>query len=991
MKRLVSAASVLLAILTASPIFAATFFVPADRDMVRMSDRIVIASALGSYAQRTAAGGIETVTTFSVEEVIKGAPDAAELDVYEPGGALEDRATIIGGVPRFTDGERVLLFLLRTPRGTWSVTNLALGKFTFVADTAGRRLLVRDEGEIIGWDSDGTPHVEAQRSADRFLTFVRDEARGKSGNSDYTVRRLPLVSNSISVNGAIPRKKAVNVFTATSYTLDVQYASGNPNYGTGQGARWNTFPGAQAWYNENTEPGAQNGGVTAIQAAVAAWTNEGGSNVNYIYGGSDSGHTAGLSGADGRNTVQFERNLTGYGAPAFTCSPSSYSGVLGIGGVTNALSGGGANVYNGETFFSTVEGDVEMNQGIANCTLLLTTNVGDWNSALTHEIGHTLGFRHSDQDRRPVGAGACAAPLECAGAAIMHSFVSPGLNANLATWDVHAVEAVYASCSAIGISQQPQASPSSITSGNQSQLTVVATGTGPTYQWYIGSPGNTSTPVGGATSASVMVSPTTTTSYWVRISGSCSSPVDSQGVTVTVSTCTSPGISVQPQATPSTVNSGGTSRLSVTATGSATLAYQWYVGNPTDTSTPVPGGTGNTVDVNPTVTTTYWVRVTNGCGTANSNAVTVTVSASCVPPSFNQQPVASPQTISTGGSSQLSVVMGGTAPFTYQWYVGSPGNTSQAVPSGTSSVISVSPTVTTSYWVRVNNACGSIDSNAATVTFSNGCAPPNVLTQPQDQTVTPGNVTLFVGYTGTSGSVNWYQGAAPDTSHFVGSGQSLQLSVTTTTQFWAQINNSCGSANSRTTTITVTQVCTPPGVTSIAANPTTVAANAQSVLTVVATGTSLQYQWYRGNSGDTSNPIAGATSSTANVNPSATTSYWVRVSNSCGTVDSVKVTVTVSASCTAPTISTQPLSTKILSGQTITLSVIANGTPLTYQWYQGAVDDTSTPIGANSSNVDVRPLLTTSYWVKVTNTCGDAKSNAAVITVTPAKHRAVSH
>lgn len=985
MKRFVSAASVLLAILTASPMLAATFFVPADRDMVRQADAIVVGSVFETHSQYAATGGIETVTRLSIEEVIKGEMPGSQVDVHEPGGWVGNAGTIIPGIPRFTNGQRVVLLLLRTPQETWAVLNLVLGKFTFVTDTVGRHLLVRDEGEIFGWDPDFTPHQEPQRAADRFLAFLRAEGNGASGNNNYFVVRKPVVAE--STNPAT-RKIVPNVFTATGYTSDA---------GGGFGSRWNSFPSGVTFYNENTEAGAQNGGVTAIQVGLAAWTNDSGSNVSYNYGGSDSGHTAGLLGTtgccpnadnhDGFNTVQFDRNLTAAGAPAFTCSAGSYSGVLGIGGISRSS---GTHTWNSETFFTTLEGDVEMNQGVANCTLLLTTHVGDWNSSLTHELGHTLGLRHADQNRSYSGSCFSDPSLECAGSAIMTANVTPNLNAALQPWDQHAMAALYGSCTPPSVSSQPQASPSSITSGNQSQLSVTIAGTAPTYQWYVGSAPSTASPVPGGTIATINVSPASTTTYWVRATNSCGS-VDSNNVTVTVTTCTAPSIGTQPSATPSTVNSGGTSRLSVGASGSATLAYQWYVGNPTDTSTPVPGGTGNTVDVNPTVTTTYWVRVTNGCGTANSNAVTVTVTASCVPPSINQQPLASPQTISTGGSSQLSVVAGGTAPFTYQWYVGTPGNTSQSVPGGTSSVISVSPATTTSYWVRITNGCGTIDSNAVTVTFSNGCAPPNVLSQPQDQTVTPGNVTLFVGYTGTSGSVNWYQGAAPDTSHFVGSGQSLQLSVTTTTQFWAQINNSCGSANSRTTTITVTQSCTAPGVTSIAANPTTVAANAQSVLTVVATGTSLQYQWYRGNSGDTSNPIASATSSTVNVNPSATTSYWVRISNSCGTVDSVKVTVTVSTSCTTPTISTQPLSTKILSGQTITLSVIASGAPLTYQWYQGAVDDTSTPIGTNSSNVDVRPLLTTSYWVKVTNTCGNAKSNAAVITVTPAKHRAVAH
>jgi hypothetical protein len=226
----------------------------------------------------------------------------------------------------------------------------------------------------------------------------------------------------------------------------------------------------------------------------------------------------------------------------------------------------------------------------------------------------------------------------------------------------------------------------------------------------------------------------------------------------------------------------------------------------------------------------------------------------------------------------------------------------------------------------------------------------------------------------------------------VGSGQTLQITVTVTTKFWAQITNSCSSANTRTATITVTTTCVQAGITSAAANPTTVAPSGTSTLSVVATGTSLTYQWYRGNAGDTSNPIGGATLSSMTVNPTVTTSYWVRVSG-CNSshADSQTITVTVSTTSCNPTITTQPLSTTITSGQHLTLSIIANGSPLTYQWYWGPVDDTSTPVGTNSSTLEVVPTLSTSYWVKVTNTCGSTKSTAAVITVNPAKHRAVRH
>ncbi|MBZ5586965.1 MAG: leucine-rich repeat domain-containing protein [Acidobacteriia bacterium] len=94
---------------------------------------------------------------------------------------------------------------------------------------------------------------------------------------------------------------------------------------------------------------------------------------------------------------------------------------------------------------------------------------------------------------------------------------------------------------------------------------------------------------------------------------------------------------------------------------------------------------------------------------------------------------------------------------------------------------------------------------------------------------------------------------------------------------------------------------------------------------------------------------------------------------------------TAGGTCTSPSITTQPQSQSIASGQTATLSVTATGTtPLSYQWYQGASTDTSQPVGTNASGFTTPALTTTtSYWVQVSNSCGQAASAAATVTVAP--------
>ena len=77
-----------------------------------------------------------------------------------------------------------------------------------------------------------------------------------------------------------------------------------------------------------------------------------------------------------------------------------------------------------------------------------------------------------------------------------------------------------------------------------------------------------------------------------------------------------------------TISAGQSTALSVNASGPGTLTYQWYSGNPGDTTTQV--DTGSSISVSPQTTTSYWVRVSTSCGggtsSVDSRAATVIVS-----------------------------------------------------------------------------------------------------------------------------------------------------------------------------------------------------------------------------------------------------------------------------------------------------------------------------------------------------------------------------
>ena len=96
--------------------------------------------------------------------------------------------------------------------------------------------------------------------------------------------------------------------------------------------------------------------------------------------------------------------------------------------------------------------------------------------------------------------------------------------------------------------------------------------------------------------------------------------------------------------------------------------------------------------------------------------------------------------------------------------------------------------------------------------------------------------------------------------------------------------------------------------------------------------------------------------------------------------------IVVAAPAGAATITQQPASITINSGETTSLNASADGTPpFTYQWYQGASGVDTTPVGNDSSSFTTPALsATTSYWVKVSNAAnpsGDNSNNATVTVV----------
>ena len=423
---------------------AATYVVPKDEFLIGQSDAIVIARALHSHVEESAQRGIETVTVFAVEEVLKGDPSLANgIRVRALGGMVETKkgqlkVKVVPGAPRFIDGDRVLLLVRKVGADDFATTDLGLGWFAFATDDVGNRVLTRDDAEIVGWNPDGSVHHEPRRDADRFVGFIRDVVNHRAAAENYIIKANPLAGDSRLITKTSLKPRPLAVGNVTQYTLP----SSNE---ASQGQRWNTFPSAVNFNRGNAAINVGNSGSDAINTAFASWNGDTSSNVNYVLASTIANPNGIEVAPDTVNNIVFEKDLNSIGAPAFVCGAPG--GILGVGGLQTAVSDV-TNIVSGETFFATTEVDVSMNQGVGNCLPggggSPTFAIADYNSGMTHEVGHTLGFRHSNKTRDNSASCTTMVTYDCEQTtAIMMSTIPNGLAAALRPWDQRAVAALY--------------------------------------------------------------------------------------------------------------------------------------------------------------------------------------------------------------------------------------------------------------------------------------------------------------------------------------------------------------------------------------------------------------------------------------------------------------------------------------------------------------------------------------------------------------------
>ena len=454
-----------------------------------------------------------------------------------------------------------------------------------------------------------------------------------------------------------------------------------------------------------------------------------------------------------------------------------------------------------------------------------------------------------------------------------------------------------------------------------------------------------------------------------------------------------PAISTQPQS--QTVEPGSNANFTVSATGAATLRYQWRFGAADIASATTSGLT--ITNAQPANAGSYSVVVTNFAGSVTSSPAVLSVGTSPVITSPPQS-----QSVAVGATVAFSVTSTGSAPLAYQWRFN--GASLTGATASTLTLANVQSSNAGSYSVVITNLAGAITSADAVLAV--GTLPSGLIAQwdfnsnPADGSTTTGTTAPSAG-TGTASliggtSQTFATGSSTDpastdntswnTSTYPAANANnktagVQFNVSTVGRQdisirWDQRESSTGSkyVRLRYTTNGVDFVDFP---TAVSVSGTSFEPKTNSLTAYAGANNNPNFAFQIVAEFESTATSGGGTTyvgATGTYAPSGTLRF-----------DMVTISGTIIPAGTPATITSHPASQTVNQGANATFSVQANGTaPLSYQWHcnswaiPGATTSAYTRTNVQCTDVG-------SYSVVVTNSAGTAtSSNAMLSLVVPA-------
>ncbi|SIO21439.1 Ig-like domain-containing protein [Algoriphagus halophilus] len=428
--------------------------------------------------------------------------------------------------------------------------------------------------------------------------------------------------------------------------------------------------------------------------------------------------------------------------------------------------------------------------------------------------------------------------------------------------------------------------------------------------------------------------------------------------------------------------------LTVLATGTGTITYEWFSNTSNSTIGGTSVGTGNTYTPPTDVDGSrfyYAVASSSVCGQATSDVVEIIVTPETT---IDSQPVGATY-CQDDTPVDLTVSATGTGTFTYEWFSNTSNSTIGGTSVGTGNTYSPPTDVDGSmfyYAVASSSVCGQATSDVVEIIVT---PETTIDSQPVGATYCQDDipVDLTVSATGTGTfTYEWFSNTSNSTigGTSVGTGNTYSppTDVDGSMFYYAVASSSvCGQATSDVVEIIVTPetvIDTHPS----SIDQTQCIGVGFNQLQVLASGTgTLTYQWYSNTTNSISGPeVTPVGTDSPNFTPPSTTVgtlyYFVEITSDCSTLTSDvsgAITVNPATSIDSENLSAQSACIGQTSFSPISISASGTGT-LNYQWYSTSTPTNSggTPVGSNSSSYtpDASTLGTLYYYVEVSSDCG---------------------